>query len=153
MNFEISQPTECLQRYLIISGHASFGQEVFWNLPLSLDWRLHLIRMYVCNKKTERYVVSMRRPNTFHNNDLFRQLALKDSPPFFAMRQKYTISSDCLHFNDLKKISLIDYQHKKSFSTAGQKKTLNNELDPLWNTSRSWIKQFQGGFSDLHTWE
>lgn len=63
----------------------------------------------------------MRRPNTFHNNDLFRQLALKDSPPFFAMRQKYTISGDCLHFNDLKKISLIDYQHKKSFSTAGQK--------------------------------
>lgn len=84
MNFEISQPTECLQRYLIISGHASFGQEVFWNLPLSLDWRLHLIRMYVCNKKTERYVVSMRRPNTFHNNDMFRQLAVKDSPPFFC---------------------------------------------------------------------
>lgn len=26
----------------------------------------------------------MRRPNTFHNNDLFRQLALKDSPPFFC---------------------------------------------------------------------
>lgn len=51
--------------------------------------------MYVCNKKTERYVVSMRRPNTFHNNDLFRQLALKDSPPIFAMRQKYTIDPGC----------------------------------------------------------